>query len=1167
MTISADSIERDLRSIIRGDVEFDPISRHLYSTDAGISRVEPLGVVSPRDAEDVARLVTYAAAQGLSLVPRGMGSGLAGGAVGTGIQVDFARYMTSILEVAPDGSWARVQPGVVMASLNRHVKAYGTFFAPDPSSENYCSLGGMIGTNSSGARSVAYGGTKDHVLALEVVLADGSRFSARPYTEKSPELAALLASKTAGGRAFATILPELEAKREIILAGMPRVVKNCSGYRLETILGTTSGVAPPQGAAPPDSPIVYQLQKMFVGAEGTLGLVTEATLNLVPLPAARGIAMAYFPSVFACGEAVPDILALSPSAVEIMDSRFLAFVRSHDSRIDAMLPDRTDTALLIEFEGRDQEELDEKFAALGRRLGAGAALKMVRAVDASETQRLWTVRKSAVALALRMPGPRRPLPFIEDVTVHPTEVAGYVDFLQRLFDRENVEAVMYGHVGDGNIHARPLLDAKDPQDLRTMQRLYEEVSGYVLGVRGTMSGEHGDGLLRTPHIREMYGDEIYSLFGQVKDAFDPQGMMNPGKKVAPQEASGSLLRDLRYGPDYRTVPQKPILHFPNSEYEREIEKCHGCGQCKSMVVTTMCPTYKATRREHASPRAKANLLRSIITGALDPNSAYGLAAHQGGHRLLHRVRHVCRGMPFQRQHPQIDARGQEQVSGSASGQPGRDHPRASRDGLTPRPSRGACRQPADEPLAGPTARRAAHGHRPATGDAAVRPRDLPPEDGHGTSERDRGTPRRRDRPRTAPSCRPTWRRKGGNPPPKSQWPISTISLPSTTTPTWREAAMRVLAAHDVRVLLPEQRASGIPEMLYGYARRAREVAEFNVRSFLPAVQSGAVPVSTEPTASFAFKVHYPDYFPGSDCSLVANAARDLGEFLVSLPVGSPRAQSERGSSPTIATRPSDETSSFSAASSRVSRSGGRRPSSHRLSPAMPPEGPADRQPRPGAHAGDPRRGDRRSGRRLLRDGRHLRHEGGDLRFLHADGRAPLRAHRRCRPHSDRQRVQHVPNADSPSHGPTRRCTQSPFWTKPTAPDHSGPAAVRPSLRLPQSPAVETEGSCGSLVTEKRTGFRPVLAWVVLDDHIYLVLGSAGEFDHHIGDLSDQPPLLFHAASFKHLHNYERQGFLLCRCDAGAPAPRHMCRVIYQQPSGLHLPVEMIASRSTEILQT
>ncbi len=879
MTISADSIERDLRSIIHGDVEFDPISRHLYSTDAGISLVEPLGVVSPRDTEDVARLVTYAAAHGLSLVPRGMGSGLAGGAVGAGILVDFARYMTSILEVAPDGSWARVQPGVVMASLNRHVKAYGTFFAPDPSSENYCSLGGMIGTNASGARTVAYGATKDHVLALEVVLADGSRFSARPYAEKSPEFAALLASKTAGGQAFAAILPELEAKREIVLAAMPRVVKNCSGYRVESILGTTSGAALPPDAASPGSPAVYHLQKMFVGAEGTLGLVTEATLNLVPLPAARGIAMAYFPSVFASGEAVPDILALRPSAAEIMDSRFLAFVRKHDSRIDAMLPDRTDTALLIEFEGRDQEELDEKFATLGRRLDRSAALKVVRAVDASEAQRLWTVRKSAVALALRMPGPRRPLPFIEDVTVHPTEVPDYVDFLQRLCDRERVEAVMYGHVGDGNIHARPLLDAKDPQDLRTMQRLYDEVSAYVLGVRGTMSGEHGDGLLRTPYIRQMYGDEIYSLFARVKEAFDPQGVMNPGKKVAPQEASGSLLRDLRYGSEYRTVSQEPILHFPNSEYEREIEKCHGCGQCKSMVVTTMCPTYKATRREHASPRAKANLLRSIITGALDPTSTYGLAAT----KAVTDYCIVC-GMcavecPSNVNIPKLMLEAKSKYREAHLGSPLEmilGHPETvSRLGRLTAPAanrlmnRPLVRRLA-EPLTGIDRRRAM---APFSRTTFLQMTAAGPAGAIGGAAEKRAAPRG--------AALPTGRAAEGEP---LASPITVAYFydlfAQYNDPELARAAMRVLAAHGVKVLLPEQRASGIPEMLYGYARRAREVAEFNVRAFLPAVRSGAIPVSTEPTASFALKVHYPDYLPGSDCSLVANAARDLGEFLV-----------------------------------------------------------------------------------------------------------------------------------------------------------------------------------------------------------------------------------------------------------------------------------------------
>ena len=281
-----------------------------------------------------------------------MGSGLNGAAVGAGIQVDFTRYMNAILEVAPDASWVRVQPGVVMGSLNRHLLPYGAFFAPDPSSENHCSLGGMIGTNASGARSVAYGGTKDHVLALDLVMADGSLFRARPLELESRAETDLLGGTSFSSKAFASVLPELRAGQETIRAGLPRVVKNSCGYRVETVLDEG-----PQGG----TGRLAHLQRLFVGAEGTLGLVTEATLNLVPLPARRGIAMAYFPSIFASGEAVPGILALSPTAVEIMDSRFLAVVRRHDSRVDAMLPERTDTALLIEFEGRDEQELAEKF--------------------------------------------------------------------------------------------------------------------------------------------------------------------------------------------------------------------------------------------------------------------------------------------------------------------------------------------------------------------------------------------------------------------------------------------------------------------------------------------------------------------------------------------------------------------------------------------------------------------------------------------------------------------------------------------------------------------------------------------------------------------------------------------------------------------------------------
>lgn len=839
-----ESLAADLRRLLSGDVEFDDISRALYATDAGLSMVRPLGVVSPRHDEDVMRLVDYASARGLPLVPRGAGSGLAGGSVGEGIVMDFTRYMHHMVEVDPDARTVRVQPGLVMGALNQQLRPHGLFFAPDPSSENYCSLGGMIGTNSSGARSVAYGSTKDHVLALQIVFADGSHTRLESVAAQSEALSHLLTRPGLAGQAFSQLLPQLVAKRQLIQARMPHVVKNCSGYRVESVVD--SGMAPD----------VFHLQRLFVGAEGTLGLVTEATLNLVPLPAQRGIVMAYFPSVFAAGETIPGILALSPSAVEIMDSRFLAVVRKHDSRTDAMLPPHTDTALLIEFEGRDDAELEDKFTALVRHLASGAVIQVARPQDEEETQRLWSVRKSAVALSLRLPGPRRALPFIEDVTVHPTEVPAYVHFLQELFDREHIDSFMYGHVGDGNIHTRPLLDPKDPRDLDTMQRLYEEVSDYVMGVRGTMSGEHGDGLLRTPHIRRMYGDELYDLFAQIKDSFDPNHMLNPGKKVGPQDDTGSLTRALRYGSAYHTLPQKTVLEFRQGDYEREIEKCHGCAQCKSPVIGTMCPVYKATLREHASPRAKANMLRHIISAGLDPEGTYGSQA-------LKAVSDYCivcgmcavecpSGVNIPKLMLEVKSRYRAEHRGGPVEAILSRAETVSRWGSLAAPA-------ANRLLSNEALRRLA---QPLTGIDRRRP--IPPF-------------RRADQ---AMSRTPLV----ANPTEPTAHPRTVVYFHDLfaryNEPELLRLTIELLNAHGVQVVVPAQRASGVPEMLYGYAESARRVAEENVASLAPLVRQGAAVVSSEPTAVFALKVHYPDYLSSEDCSLVANAAHDVGEFLV-----------------------------------------------------------------------------------------------------------------------------------------------------------------------------------------------------------------------------------------------------------------------------------------------
>jgi FAD/FMN-containing dehydrogenase/Fe-S oxidoreductase len=857
MTLQPESIARDLRPLLHGDVEFDRVSRQLYATDAGLSQIVPLGVVSPRDTEDVARLASYAVARGLSLVPRGMGSGLNGAAVGAGIQVDFTRYMNQVIEVAPDASWVRVQPGVGMAWLNRFLQPYGVFFAPDPSSENHCCLGGMIGTNASGARSVAYGATKDHVLALQLVMADGSTFEARPYVLGSPELAQFLAGDSLAGRAFAAVLPELQAGQEMIRAHMPHVVKNSCGYRVESILGDDPATGAP----------VAHLQRLFVGAEGTLGLVTEATLNLMPLPAKRGIAMAYFPSIFASGEAVPGILALHPTAVEIMDSRFLAVVRADDSRVDAMLPKDTDTALLIEFEGADETEIDEKFATLRTHLDGTAAISLVRAAGAADTEHLWRVRKSAVALMQRMPGPRQPLPFIEDICVHPTEMPACVDFLQNLFDREGVEAVMVGHMGDGNIHTRPVLDPKDPGDRVTMQRIYDEVTAYVLGVRGTMAGEHGDGLVHTPRLQEMYGEEIYALFTRIKNAFDPGNVLNPGKKVGPQEPRHTLFEAVRYPEGYHTLPQETMLHFVKRGYESEIERCHGCAVCKSTVATTMCPVYKATRKEHASPRAKANLLRGIITGGMAVDDAYGWEITKATTDYCIECGMCAVECPSRVNIPKLmlEAKSKYRAFHHAA-------PVEMMLGRAETVSRLGS-------LAAPLANRVTNNHllrrlaEPVVG--VDRRRPMAAFSGR-TFKRQAGA----DDHQLAPTrdLAAGGAAAGGRRRPLVAYFSDLFA--NYNDPELGLAVVRILEAHGYEVVVPEQRSSGIPEMLYGYAAKAAETACFNIAGALPFVKRGATLVSAEPTATFAFKVHYSDYVNATETSLVANATCDLGEFLV-----------------------------------------------------------------------------------------------------------------------------------------------------------------------------------------------------------------------------------------------------------------------------------------------
>ena len=697
--------------------------------------------------------------------------------------------------------------------------------------------------------------------------------------------------------------------------------------------------------------------------------------------------MAYFPTVFAAGEAVFPMLDLKPTSLEIMDANFLTFVRKHNAKLDDMLPAGADTALLIEFEAADDAQLDEQLTSVESLLGGGAALQVKRALDAGEQKHLWAVRQAAVPLLQKLPGPKRIAEFIEDCTVHPEVLATYMHTLSGILKKYGVQGIMYGHAGDGNIHTRPILDLKSAGDLRLMQTILDEVVELVLGLKGTPSGEHGDGIVRSPYVRQVYGDEVYGIFSEIKDAFDPTGIINPGKKVVSKAEGGGVARNLRYGPTYYTHEQSPHLHFPAGEYEREIEKCHGCAQCRSLVGTTMCPTYKATRREHASPRAKANLLRNIISGRLDPTASYVADATRDVTDYCIECGMCVHECPSNVNIPKLMLEAKARYR-SAQRIPGATDLLL---GHATRLSQGGR-------LFSPVANRLVNlGPLRGVGERLVgidRRRTMPTFARHTFAHLVAEQAAGKTRPQVAAWPAPAGAEWAGMPAPKVAFFYDLYV--NYHDPGLGQTMENLLRAHGVDVRYPAQKASGIPEMLYGYWEAARDTARYNLDHALPHIHDGALLVSGEPTASFAFKAHYTDYVASEEASLAANATRDLGEFLVTLH-GRPararaRAHSHRDQS--------------------------------RLPPALPPQGAAGRDALLRPYEDCARRGARQPGRGVLRHGRHLRHEESHLRPVDADRTAALRASggRRTRPAG--LGVQHLPHAaragDRCAHRPPSR---------------------------------------------------------------------------------------------------------------------------------------------------
>jgi FAD/FMN-containing dehydrogenase/Fe-S oxidoreductase len=668
-TGSIDQPAADLQRDVQGDVQFDAVSRALYATDASIYQIEPLGVVTPRDAQDVQATLRIARQYSVPITSRGGGTSLAGQAVGQTIHLDFTKYMRRVLEVNVEEGWAWVEPGIVLDDLNAALAPHGLKFAPDVSPSNRATVGGMIANNSSGMYSLLYGKTLDHVLELKVALSDGSVTTLGPLTDE--DLRQKLMLDSLEGRAYRTVRRLSREHADEIARRFPKVLRRVGGYNLDSFVGQESGVRSPttndkrqttnderRTATDHRRPTTdeslllseakgrttnderprtethhhrvtvsschrvnkvdsrFNLSHIIVGSEGTLAIMLAAKIRLVPRPKQTAIAVVEFDTLDDALAAVVPCLECHPAAVELMDDILLDQARKSPTygRYLSFLKGKPQAMLQVEFFGATPGEIEAQLERLEQRLRGIVGLQGIsRALTAEEKGPILQVRKASMPLLQSISPDLRPETFVEDSAVPPEKLGAYVRRFREIVHSHGVRVTFYGHASVGVMHARPLLNLKDAQDIAKMRAIAEAIKDLVLEFGGALSGEHGDGLLRSEFNRELFGETLYEAFREVKRTFDPKGLLNPGKIVDAQPMDANL----RYGPLYHTIPLRTHFRFRDSGgFAGAAELCNGNGLCRKTASGTMCPSYMVTRDEEHSTRGRANALRMALSGAL-----------------------------------------------------------------------------------------------------------------------------------------------------------------------------------------------------------------------------------------------------------------------------------------------------------------------------------------------------------------------------------------------------------------------------------------------------------------------------------------------------------------------------------------------------------------------
>ncbi len=584
-----------LRHELEGEVIFDAFSRGRYSTDASIYQIEPIGIVVPRNEQDILRAIQIAADADVPILPRGGGTSQIGQTVGTALVMDTSKYLNQVIEFDPGVSSICVAPGMVLDQLNKQLKPHGLFYPVDVSTGNRATLGGMAGNNSCGARSIRYGNMVHNVQAIDALLADGSNihFADQAHTTRNESSAELIRKLVALGQREATEI----ARR------FPQLLRRVGGYNINEVTSADDA----------------NFARLLVGSEGTLAFFTRLHLELQPIPAHKVLGVCHFPTFHQAMDSAQHIVKLDPSAVELVDRTMIDLSREipmFRATVDRFVRGEPDALLLVEFAGDNRDQQLSKLRQLVELMAdLGFSDAVVEALDAEFQAAVWEVRKSGLNIMMSMKGEGKPVSFIEDCAVQLEDLAEYTDRLTRVFEKYGTTGTWYAHASVGCLHVRPILNMKEPDGARKMRAIMEETLDIVQEYKGSHSGEHGDGLARSEFHQRMFGSRMQRAFEEVKDSFDPAGLFNPGKIVGAPKMDD---RDLfRYAPGYQVTALQTALDWSEwGGFGPAVEMCNNNGACRKADVGVMCPSYRVTRDEQHLTRGRANTLRLAISGQL-----------------------------------------------------------------------------------------------------------------------------------------------------------------------------------------------------------------------------------------------------------------------------------------------------------------------------------------------------------------------------------------------------------------------------------------------------------------------------------------------------------------------------------------------------------------------